>query len=216
MIRPAIIPRSLSDLKRSLEKVSFSKAVQIDVVDGKFNPNVSWPYEPKGDTREASGLMAGRDVEVEVDLMVFGPVSAGREWLASGASGLVFHLESLDDPEDAVALRKSFDFSLGFSINNDTALETLYPWIDKGDFVQLMGIKEIGAQGQPFDERILERVAILRHLYPDLIISIDGGVNEDTIGQLAAAGADNFAVGSAILKARDPKQKYEELLKIIR
>ncbi len=213
MIRPAIIPRSLEDLKGSIEKVGFVSAVQIDVVDGKFNHNVSWPYDPRGAEAEAADLLEGLDVEV--DLMVYDAVSAGREWLLSGASGLVFHLESLDDPEDAISLRKDFDLRLGFAIANDTPLDLLYPWIERLDFVQLMGIDKIGSQGQPFDIRVLERVATLRHLYPDLSISLDGGVNEKTIAELAAAGANDFAVGSAILKASDPKQKYEELLKIV-
>jgi pentose-5-phosphate-3-epimerase len=74
-----------------------------------------------------------------------------------------------------------------------------------------MGIKHIGSQGQPFDERVLERVAKLRALYPSRTISIDGSVNRETLPQLKAAGADRFVSGSAILNQPDPVLAYTEL-----
>lgn len=212
MIIPAIIPKTIADLRTKLDLVSFSSLVQIDVVDGQFDDDVSWPYRPAGVIQEATALLSTR--QAQIDLMAHDPVSAGREWLLSGARSLVFHLESLPDPKDAIGLRKDFDFELGFSLSNDTPLERLFPWIDALDFVQLMGIADIGAQGQPFDTRVLERCAALRHLYPALPISIDGGVNEHTLMSLRQAGATRLVVGSAILAADDPHLAYERLLKI--
>jgi len=78
-----------------------------------------------------------------------------------------------------------------------------------------MGIDEIGSQGQPFDVRVLERIATLRALYPNQILSVDGAVNEENILSLKNAGADRFAVGSNILKVTNPKAQYEKLLKIV-
>lgn len=213
MIIPAIIPASLSELKAVLEKVSFASTVQIDVVDGKFVPFTSWPYEPTGSPSEAADLLASHDAEI--DLMVEDPIKAGREWLQAGARGLVFHLESLQDPKEALALADEFSFDLGLSINNDTPIETLYPYIQSADFVQVMGIAKIGQQGQPFDDRSLERVAELSALFPELTISVDGGVSESTIKNLKTAGATRFVVGSVILKADDPESKYKDMLKMI-
>ena len=101
------------------------------------------------------------------------------------------------------------------SHNNDTPLEDLYPYLDSVDFIQLMGINEIGSQGQPFDIRVLERVATLHTLYPNKTLSVDGAVNEENILSLKAAGINRFVVGSNILKASDPKAQYEKLLKIV-
>lgn len=212
MITPAIIPASIKYLQEKLTTLTFADSIQIDVVDGLFVTNISWPYEPKGEVKEIASQLKHR--RIEVDLMVREPVRAGREWLASGASALIFHLETLADPEAAISLRKEFDFELGFSIANDSRLEVLYPWIEKIDFIQLMGIANIGSQGQPFDPRVLDRIAALRHLYPTMPISIDGGVNETTITDLAAVGADRFVVGSTILTSPDPKATYQNLLKI--
>lgn len=213
MIIPAIIPASLSELKAVLEKVSFASTVQIDVVDGQFVPFTSWPYEPAGAPSEVTDLLATHDVEI--DLMVADPVKAGREWLQAGARGLVFHLESLQDPKEALALADEFSFDLGLSINNDTPIETLYPYIQSADFVQVMGIAKIGQQGQSFDDRSLERISELSALFPDLTISVDGGVSESTIKNLKTVGATRFVVGSVILKADDPETKYRDMLKMI-
>lgn len=213
MIIPAIIPVSLTELKATLEMVSFAPRFQIDVVDGRLVPFTSWPYEPKGNPKEATELLT--NYAVEIDLMVENAVEAGREWLQAGAKGLVFHIESLEDPKEALALADEFSFDLGFSISNDTPIESLYLYIQSLDFVQIMGIDKIGQQGQPFDNRALDRIAEIASLYPEIIISVDGGVNESTLKSLRDVGAKRFVSGSAILKAADPKAKYLELLKII-
>lgn len=213
MIIPAIIPTSLEELKSVLEKVAFAPLVQIDVVDGKFAPFTSWPYEPAGSPSEMSDLLAA--IDIEVDLMVDDPINAGREWLEAGAKGLVFHLESLTNPKEALALAGEFNFNLGLSISNDTPVESLYTYIQSADFVQVMGIAKIGQQGQPFDDRSLERIAELSALFPDMTISVDGGVSEATIKNLKTAGATRFVAGSAIFKAANPENKYRDMLKMI-
>ena len=210
---PAIIPQSLTHLEETLAKLPFAREVQIDVVDGQFVSDISWPYSGEDSVSDVKSLISDRGGEV--DLMVSDPVNAGRDWLAAGAKKLIFHIESLIDTEAILILKSDFNCEIAISLNNDTALESLYPHLDKFDYVQLMGIDKIGSQGQPFDIRVLERIVTLRALYPELTISIDGAINETNILALRKAGADHFVVGSAILKAEDPRAKHEELLKII-
>lgn len=213
MILPAIIPKSIEDLKATLAKVAFADSIQIDVVDGKFVENTSWPYSPKGDVEDIAHHIEGKNIEI--DLMVSDPVSAAKDWLNAGAKTLVFHIESLDeDYSGLLNLKNQYEFKLGLALNNDTPLKLLYPHVDSIDFVQLMGIAQIGVQGQPFDSRVLDRILTLRALYPKLTISIDGGVNLDTIETLKKTGVNRFVVGSAILNSNNPKEVYEEMLKI--
>jgi ribulose-phosphate 3-epimerase len=82
------------------------------------------------------------------------------------------------------------------------------------DYVELMGIDEIGRQGQPFDERVLQRIRDIKAKYPDLEVSIDGSVNEDTLPRLKEAGADRFVVGSAILNAENPEAMHKKLSRL--
>ncbi len=211
MIVPAIIPKSLEDLREKLNLVSFAPAVQIDLVDGKYVENIAWPYEPTGQVADAYELLQGK--EIELDLMVSDPIRAAKEWLLLGVNRLVFHLENLP-LQEVLDLKKNYHFSLGLSFNLDTPLSDLEKYLDDVDFVQLMGIKTIGSQGQPFDERVVNIARDLHDKYPDLVLSADGAMNADNIFKLKSVGVTRFAVGSVLLSASDPRATYEELLKI--
>ncbi len=214
MITVAIIPRSLAHLEESLATASFAESIQIDVVDGTFDDNISWPYEPAGSALEASALISGRNVEI--DLMAQDQEQGAEDWLAAGARRVVCHLEALLQPAAALTLQTlRGKAEAGLALSNDTPLELLHPYLGMIHFVQLMGIRDIGSQGQPFDERVIERIRTLRAQYPSLQISVDGGVNKETIVPLRDAGADRFVVGSAIMGADNPKRAYDELLALI-
>lgn len=213
MIIPAIIPTSEAHLKESLAKLSFAEEIQIDVVDGDFVEFSSWPYDPKG-----SPVNLKEDFQkflIEVDLMVAHPENAVDAWQKAGVRKFVVHLESLENPFHFFRAMKTKSIELGLSILNDSPLEHLYPYLDQISYVQLMGIEKIGQQGQPFDSRVIDRIATLRALFPRLVISVDGSVNKETIKSLKDAGADRFVAGSSVLKAEDPKAAVVELLKII-
>jgi len=74
-----------------------------------------------------------------------------------------------------------------------------------------MGIAEIGHQGEPFDERVIEKIVDFRERFPGVIISVDGGVDVDTAPELAEAGARRLVSGSGIFEAGDVGQAIEDL-----
>lgn len=212
-IVPAVIPTSLEHITETLALISpFTHEVQIDVVDGKFVPYTSWPYSDGAHIADLA--QCTKEYMVEMDLMIEEPERVLHEYVAVDVRRIVVHLESVHDLAPILALRKEHDFKLGFSINNDTPLSVLTDVIDSADYVQLMGIAHIGVQGQPFDERVLERIVELRKLYPTLLISIDGSVNADTVGRLAHAGADRCVSGSAILKQANPEEAFDSLVSL--
>lgn len=211
-IVPAIIPTSADDLRAQLPNFYFSPEIHIDVVDGIFVPFISWPYQPKGEP------VAIKDITdsftLEVDLMVNDPLMAAEAWLLAGADILVFHVEtvSLSDFTNFVS---QTNVSVSISALNDTPLETLIPYAKVADAVQVMGIAEIGTQGQDFDERAWQRIERLKKEFPHLPITVDGSVNKETIRNLVAAGADRLICGSAIVKANNPRLAYAELVKLL-
>lgn len=211
MIIPAIIPKSADDLRVKLDAFGFAEWLQIDVVDGKFDNDISWPYEPSSHVADLTPYLEGR--HLEIDLMVVAPAEAAASWYRAGARRFVFHFGSLTLAEFE-HLQTRFDAECGIALAADDSPEEAHQFIMRADFVQLMGIKDIGAQGQPFDVSTIERAAALRHLYPSKTISIDGGIDESNVGALRQAGVDRFVVGSAIGRAKDPQRKYLELLKI--
>jgi ribulose-phosphate 3-epimerase len=213
LIIPAIIPTSREHLLETLAVIQpFTRAVQVDIVDGVFVPFTSWPYSEGGAVLDIQKDIEGFDIEV--DLMVMNPEDVIVSYLEAGATSVVVHLESTEKLGDIVALKSQYNFKLGFSINNDTSFETLTDVLEHAEYVQLMGIAKIGSQGQPFDTRVLERISTLKVLSPELMVSIDGSVNLETLPQLIKAGADRFVSGSAILSQESPQDAYETLTQI--
>jgi len=165
------------------------------------------------------GLPYWEDLDYEIDMMVDDPVREIERWIAVGAKRLVLHVKSLEkdgmslgdgldiffstlEKEHGYVDAKHFDFfELGAALSIDTPVETLAPYIDKFHFIQLMGIDTIGFQGQHFDEKVLDKIREAKRLFPDVPVSVDGGVSLDTAGELIDAGANRLVAGSAIFKS---------------
>jgi ribulose-phosphate 3-epimerase len=211
-IVPAVIPSSLAAVIEATKLFRFSHEIHVDVVDGKFVPTVSWPYDPEG---EVIALKSHTDAyTLEVDLMVEQPFTAAGAWEAAGADMLVFHVESID-----FASFKDFiehtGITVGISFHGDTDIASVLPFIEIADYVQVMGIHTIGAQGQPFSEETISKIERIKHEFPGKMISVDGSVNETTIKRLAKAGADRLIVGSAIIGADDPAAAFHHLKTLV-
>ncbi len=207
---PAVIPKTQSDLESELERLSFSPEIQLDLVDGKFVKQISWPYSPLGEPLSIKRRL--RNFIIEVDLMVESPLAAAYRWLEAEVRKLVFHIETIafDDLKKFIKSKPN-EVLIGVSMHGDTSLDKLFSYAEIADYVQLMGIKEIGAQGLPFDSAVLEKIKQVRQRFPNMIISIDGSVNRKTIKDLFLAGADRFVCGSAIIKEKNPKQAWKDL-----
>ncbi len=195
--------------------------LQIDVMDGIFVPDKSWPYSAWSEFQELvkkdTGLPFWQDIEYEFDLMVKNPSQILDGLIRLGAQRIIFHIESVTtvELESLIEKSKESNLEIGIALNNDTPLETLFPFMDKIDFVQLMGIARIGFQGEPFDERVISRIKKLREMHPQLIISIDGGVNFETAPLLVGAGANRLVSGSAIFESGDIKGAINSLSSVV-
>ena len=211
-IVPAVIPQSEAEIKAYAGQLLFSPEFHLDIVDGKFVPTTSWPYVPAGKPIAVKPYLDC--YTLEVDLMVADPLTAAEQWVEAGADMLVFHVETLEKTafEHFVNTAR---VSIGVSAHGDTSLDTLLAYAASADYIQLMGIREIGAQGLPFDEEVLEKIARLKKELPNMSITIDGSVNADTIVRLKNAGADRFICGSAIVKQSDPAAAHKALMALI-
>ncbi len=233
-VLPAIIPISYEDLKEKMSIVrGLTSLVQIDVCDGKFVSSKCWPYA--GDTEndfekivgEDEGFPFWQDMDFEADLMIESPEIEVEKWIKAGAKAIVLHYESSPKILDLVKkLRKEYGYladsvagiEIGLAINIDTSNEVLDEFLkaDKEgkiliDFVQFMGIKKIGYQGQEFDEEVIKKIKTFRKKYKNIIISIDGGVNFDNNKALIKAGVNKLISGSAIFESEDIKEAIKEM-----
>lgn len=101
--------------------------------------------------------------------------------------------------------------AMGLAIDPDTDIDEVMEYIPSFDFVQCMGIAKIGYQGQPFDESVLEKINIIRNVFPNMPISVDGGVSAETARDLVGAGATRLIAGSAIMGAESTNEAIAEL-----
>lgn len=215
-IVPAVLPSSRAELERKLRvlgRIPLVGAVQIDVVDGKFASPASWPYTAPHELEDmcarGSALQRFGHREYEIDLMCLDPLRAIASWLALGASRLTLHAESTPDlPRLIQSIRSQYgsDFSLGLAIGIASDLTLLESSVEHAAYVQCMGIARIGRQGQPFDERVYEKVRRLSARYPHLPLQVDGGVSLINGKKLLALGASRLVVGSAIAGAQNPAE----------
>jgi ribulose-phosphate 3-epimerase len=202
-IIPAIMPDSYDDLVEKVARVSSAvQIVQMDVMDGKFVQSRSWPYRKPDKSfekilKEDMGLPSWDTVDYEVDMMVANPEKEIETWLAAGASRVVIHIESLPNPRELIEKYQG-TLGIGLALGTETPIDAVIPYIHDIDFVQFMGIKKPGYQGEKFEPSVLNRITQLRDAYPELIISVDGGVTIDNARMILHAGATRLVSGSAI------------------
>lgn len=225
------MPRNLTDVADKVSLiVSKVSTVQLDIMDGGFVPAKTWPYRD-GDRAfllkllaEETGLPHWEEIEYEFDLMVNNPEQLADELVRSGASRIIFHIETLRDPVFTIeTLRSTYGsphdhatgIEIGLAISIPTPLSALEPIISKIDVVQVMGIDPIGVQGATLHKDTLSRIRELRAKYEDLILSVDGGVNLKNAQSLIDAGATRLVSGSAIFDSENPHHSIDQFLSLI-
>lgn len=220
---PAVLAKDINDLRQKIANVvNVARIVQIDICDGKFVDSTSWPMH-KDDIastslilEEQEGLPYWEDLDFEFDLMVKDAIKQFDFFVRLGAKRIVFHLEAEDRNElkefiDSIDPYTRENLDIGIAINTTTKIEELFPYINSIDFVQCMGIEHDGFQGESFDERVLLQIKELKEKYPDLIISVDGSVNEETAPLLVEAGASRLVAGSVLMRSFDVRETMKEL-----
>jgi ribulose-phosphate 3-epimerase len=216
-IMPAILEKRKRDIKHKLFQMEeVAQSAQIDVVDGKFAPKLSWPYSANIFDNLFGNYNLNFKGDLELHLMVNRNLDFLDEYGTLSCSRLVSHIESGDFKEIANSFQDYGFKSFGASILLDTPISTLDEYVDRVDFIQVMGIAKVGVQGSGFEDRAIDRVVELKTKYPHLLISVDGGVNENNIQNLYRAGAERFAVGSAIFKKKNPGLAYKELENLLK
>ncbi|MEX0933267.1 MAG: hypothetical protein WDZ74_00795 [Candidatus Paceibacterota bacterium] len=215
-IIPAILPKDYLDLRSSLARVRFlSPFVQIDICDGNYVPSVTWPY---GDPEKFQSILDGdeglpfwEDFQFELDLMVRNPEEVLADWIDAGASRIIIHNKSTAKLDEILTTLENAGIEAGIALGVDEDVSLIRPYAERVLFVQCMGIAHIGVQGNPFDARVLTQIKAIRAQFPQLTVSVDGGVNIHTVEKLVEAGAHRLVSGSAILRAEDSKSALEEM-----
>ena len=225
-IIPAILPKNYEDLKNKISLVKgVVDLVQIDICDGMYVKPLTWPFlarEMEANVSEAEldynfrkilneeeGLPFWEEVDFELDLMVEDAVENFDIYTKLGPKRIIFHIGAIGVLEDFQHFLEGMDpyvrdtMKIGVAISPSKSVEQIFPLINYIDFVQVMGIDHEGAQGEEFDSKCIEHIKTLREKFPDLVISVDGGIDLETAPALIRAGASRLTIGSAIWSTDD-------------
>jgi ribulose-phosphate 3-epimerase len=213
-IVPAVLPGSFYQIEDAVEKVRGTvDCIQIDFVDGRYAPSVTWPYTYKDDhffkslINEEMGLPAWEEINYEFDLMIQTlSLSDFQNFCALGPARIVFHTKDVSVLETYAGYAESVYpmVECGIALCREWVPEDILLFKDAFRFIQCMGIRDIGIQRQPFDETVIPQIQAFREAFgPDYTISVDGSVNKATAQKLLDAGASRLVIGSAVFSVPD-------------
>ncbi|OGI72037.1 hypothetical protein A3J61_01510 [Candidatus Nomurabacteria bacterium RIFCSPHIGHO2_02_FULL_38_15] len=232
-IIPAIIPNDFAELTQKTKLVLGSaKIVQIDLIDGKYANNKSWPLNDlagmdwQNILNEASGMPHWNEIDYELDLMIADIPKHFNDLVRIGPKRIVFHLPHLIGEPEKISELKDFiqnldsyyknELELGVAYEGTTNPQDILDLQNEIKFVQCMGIKNVGFQDQDFDTDVFGRIKFIKQNLPNHIISVDGAVDMDTIKGLYDAGVTRFVCGSVIFNDTEPRLAIGELRALLK
>jgi len=206
---PAINCQDEESVAERAQKISeFAEWAHIDVSDASFTFNRSW-----GDA--AAWPKIGRNLNLEIHLMVEYPEKEVDAWLRVGIKRLIIHLEAISEKTFSEIKEKTDreKVELMLAIRPETPAEKLMFYFKKVSEFQVLAVHP-GPSGQKFQTLVAQKIKFLRHEVPNATIEVDGGINEETAELVKSAGADIVISGSYIFNDPNPKAAYEKLSSI--
>ena len=215
IISPSVLDADFLHFEHDIQKIKNAgiKWIHFDVMDGHFVKNISFG------NLFLKKVNKNLDLIKDVHIMVNDPLSMVEEYQESGADYLTFHYEACkDDAEVFQVIDKIHECGMkaGISIKPKTPVNVIFPFLHSLDLVLIMSV-EPGRGGQKFMDLSLNRIYALKNRINeervDVLISVDGGVNDVTGPECRKMGADILVVGQYLFGHEDFNERVERLLK---
>ncbi|MCL2704903.1 MAG: ribulose-phosphate 3-epimerase [Spirochaetaceae bacterium] len=205
-ISVSILGADLSNVDKAVKlcEASGVDAIHVDVMDGHFVPQITFGNKFLTDLKKITKL------PTDVHLMVNNPDRFIDDYLKAGADAISFHIEADIHVNKTLSSIKDGGAKAGICIIPSTPVAALSEIIDIVDFVQVMTVNP-GFAGQKIIHSAIRKIgeldAIRKTKNLSFEISVDGGVNSQTSGEIIKLGADILITASAFFNANDPKKE---------
>lgn len=182
------------DIVKELDKTN-ADAIHIDIMDGKFVDNKTWT------TSEIIKLTKHSNLPLDVHLMVNNPSKYIEDYAMLNTNNITFHYEAVKDVNKVINEIKDYGLKVGIAVNPDTDVKNIYDYLSNIDIVLIMSVYP-GKSGQVFINETLDKIKELKDYIVNnnfkTLISVDGGINDETGKLCKEAGADILVSASYI------------------
>jgi ribulose-phosphate 3-epimerase len=210
LIAPSLLSANFLNLQSDCDMLNESEAdwFHLDVMDGRFVPNISFGPMLVKFFRKATKKVC------DVHLMIEDPCNYAEQFKNAGADNLSVHIEACPHLHRNIQQIRSLGMKAGVAINPHTPVSTLDEILAEIDLVCLMSVNP-GFGGQQFIPHTLEKIRQLRQMIDarklNVLIEIDGGVTIENAPSIIAAGADVLVAGNTVFASPDPKKTIAKL-----
>jgi ribulose-phosphate 3-epimerase len=206
LVGPSLLSADFANLEREIRALEAAGArlLHLDIMDGHFVPNLSFGIPIVQAVRRTTRL------PLDVHLMISEPGRYIERFRKAGADLMTVHIEAVHQRRLLLQQIRALGAGVGLSLNPPTPVEDIELYLDECDVVLVMSVMP-GFGGQEFEPVALEKLRRLRDAArPELLLSVDGGINAETIGPCAEAGADLFITGSALFSEHNYRRTIDE------
>ena len=210
LVAPSILSADFARLGEEVAALEKAGAdwVHVDVMDGRFVPNITLGPVVVKAIRKATKL------PLDVHLMIVEPSSFVEAFAEAGADTITVHVEACTHLHRTLSQIRSLGKRAGVTMNPSTSEDTLRYVMGVVDLVLVMSVNP-GFGGQSFIREVLPKVAAIRKMIDatgrPIDLEIDGGITKDTAPEAIAAGANVLVAGNAVFNTKDYAQAIAAL-----